>query len=223
MKGLFYTTILDNVVNAVNRFSDRTAFCINEKHYTYSQLGQCISKIRRKLAKTRYQNSMVGLVINDDLETYASIISLWLEGDCYVPLHPNWPVERCLDICRQVELDLILDSSESSRFENTPVLNTTKLKHGMSCLEPKEGVSDHELAYILFTSGSTGKPKGVQITRHNLASFVDAFFSIYPMDENDKCLQCFDLTFDLSIISYLTPLLKGASVCTVPPEAIKYT
>lgn len=25
----------------------------------------------------------------DDLETYASIFALWLEGKCYVPLHPN--------------------------------------------------------------------------------------------------------------------------------------
>ena len=223
METSFCKTIIDNIVNAVNRFPNRPAFCINEEHFTYSQYGQCVSKIRRELKKTDYRNTKVGLVINDDLETYASIIALWLEGDCYVPLHPNWPLERCLDICEQVELDLVLDSSEMTRYENVQVIQTSELEHDEDYLEPKESVSDDELAYILFTSGSTGKPKGVPLTRLNLVSFVDAFFDIYTMDENDRCLQCFDLSFDLSIMSYLIPLLKGACVYTVPPEAIKYT
>ena len=223
MKTLFYRNVLDCIVHAINSFPDRHAFCIDEKHYSYSQFGQCISMVRSKLTETNYRNTKVGLVINNDLETYASIIALWLEGDCYVPLHPNWPLERCLDICEQVELDLVLDSSKMTRYENVPVIKTSELEYENDSLEPKESVSDDELAYILFTSGSTGKPKGVPLTRQNLASFVDAFLDIYPMDENDRCLQCFDLSFDLSIMSYLIPLLKGACVYTIPPEAIKYT
>ena len=190
---------MENIVNSVNGFPNRPAFCINEEQYSYTQFGQCISKIRTQLKKTDYRNLKVGLVINDDLETYASIIALWLEGDCYVPLHPNWPLERCVDICAQVELDLILDSSEMTRYENVQIINTSKLEHKKDYLEPKENVSDNELAYILFTSGSTGKPKGVPLTRLNLVSFVDAFLDIYILDENDRCLQCFDLSFDLSI------------------------
>ena len=223
MKSLFYRNVLDCVVYAINSFPDNHAFCIDEKHYTYSQFGRYISMIRNNLTKTDYRNTKVGLVINDDLETYASIIALWLEGKCYVPLHPNWPLERCFDICEQVDLDLILDSSETTRYKNVQVIKTSELEYEVDCLEPKKDIAEDELAYILFTSGSTGKPKGVPLTRHNLASFVDAFLDIYPMDENDRCLQCFDLSFDLSIMSYLIPLLKGARVYTVPPEAIKYT
>lgn len=223
MKSLFYKTILENVVNAINSHSDRFAFCINEVHYTYSQFGQCVSKIRCKLTQTDYQNSKVGLVINDDLETYASIIALWLEGHCYVPLHPNWPLERCLDICNQVDLDLILDSSENSRYEKTLLINTTKLDYSVDCLEPKAGVSDDELAYILFTSGSTGKPKGVMMTRCNVAAFMDSFWKTgIKITEQDRCLQCFDLTFDVSVQGYLVPLTKGACCYTVPYGQIKY-
>ncbi len=223
MKTTFSKIILESIVNAVYSFPNRPAFCIDEEFFSYSQFGQCISKIRTELKKTYYCNTKVGLVINDDLETYASIIALWLEGSCYVPLHPNWPLERRLDICKQVELDLILDSSKTTLYKNVTVVKTSVLEHENDCLEPKENVADHALAYILFTSGSTGKPKGVPLTRKNLASFVDAFFEIYSMDETDRCLQCFDLSFDLSIMSYLIPLLKGACVYTVPPAAIKYT
>lgn len=220
---LLFENTLIIINNSIFRFGNRNAFCINEEYFTYTQLGQGVSKIRTALQQCNYKNTKVGLVVNDDLETYAAIFALWMEGDCYVPLHPGWPIERCLDICEQVELDLVLDSSEKSRFENVQVLKTAELEYTVDCLEPKQGVSDDELAYILFTSGSTGKPKGVQLSRKNLASFMDAFFDIYPMDENDRCLQCFDLTFDLSIMSYLAPLLRGACVYTVPPDEIKYT
>ena len=106
----FYKEILSPILDSIKSFPSRNAFCIDEEHYTYAQLSQCVSKVRVALQQCKYQNTKVGLVINDDLETYASIIALWLEGDCYVPLHSNWPLERCLDICEQVELDLVLDT-----------------------------------------------------------------------------------------------------------------
>lgn len=223
MDYLFNKTILENIINAVNTFSDRPAFCINEEHYTYLQFGQCVSVIRNELTKTDYHNRKVGLVINDDLETYASIIALWLEGNCYVPLHPNWPLERCLDICEQVELDLVLDSSEKSRYENIHVLKTLGLVYSCDCLEPKADVPDEELAYILFTSGSSGKPKGVMIMRRNVAAFMDSFWQTgIEITAEDRCLQCFDLTFDVSVQGYLVPLTKGACCYTVPYGQIKY-
>lgn len=219
----FYNVILLPIVNSIARFPLHNAFCINEVHYTYAQLGECVSKIRFALQRSSYQNTKVGLVINDDLESYASIIALWLEGNCYVPLHPNWPLERCLDICEQVELDLILDSSEKSRYKNYQVINTSSLKYEADNFEPKKGVSDEDLAYILFTSGSTGKPKGVMLMRKNVAAFMDSFWQTgIEINEEDRCLQCFDLTFDVSVQGYLVPLTKGACCYTVPYGQIKY-
>lgn len=223
MKNDFYSEIIGAIVDSISNYSYRNAFCINEEYYTYAQLSQCISKVRLALQQCSYQNTKVGLVINDDLETYTSIIALWMEGDCYVPLHPNWPLERCLDICEQVELDLVLDSSEKSRYERVQVLNTSALDYTVDCLEPKQCVSDEELAYILFTSGSTGKPKGVMMMRKNVAAFMDSFWQTgIEITEEDRCLQCFDLSFDVSVQGYLVPLTKGACCYTVPHGQIKY-
>ena len=219
---MFYSQILSPVLSSIKNFSSRNAFCIDEEFYTYEQFGQCISKVRKALSLAEYNNPKVGLVVNDDLETYASIFALWLEGDSYVPLHPNWPLERCLDICEQVELDLILDSSKETRYKDIKVIPTSTLEYVQDSLVPKPNVSDDDLAYILFTSGSTGKPKGVQLSRKNLASFVQAFFEQYSINDEDRCLQCFDLTFDLSIISYLIPILRGACVYVVSSGGAKY-
>lgn len=220
----FNNQVLTPFIEATRNWgSERNAFCINKHYYSYEELGKNISKIRLAIGKAKHQNKKVGLVINDDIETYASIFALWLEGDCYVPLHPNWPLERCKDICEQVEVDLVLDSSTKTRYEEVNVLRTNTLVFESDCLELNENVSDEELAYILFTSGSTGKPKGVQLSRMNVAAFMDSFWKTgIEITEEDRCLQCFDLTFDVSVQSYLVALTKGACCYTVPSGMIKY-
>jgi amino acid adenylation domain-containing protein len=85
-------------------------------------------------------------------------------------------------------------------------------------------VEDEEIAYILFTSGSTGKPKGVPITRANLSAFIGSFLKTgFDITNFDRCLQCFDLTFDVSVQAFLIPLLSGACVYTIPHDQIKYS
>lgn len=219
----FYSEVLTPFLLSIEKYESRNAFCINGFYYTYGEFGRCISRVKNALTHRLFQNQMVGLVINDDIETYASIFALWLEGCCYVPLHPNWPIERCLDICEQVGLDLILDSSEKSRYEDAKLISTSSLFYEADCLTPKEDISDDELAYILFTSGSTGTPKGVTLSRGNVAAFMDSFWKTgIQINEEDRCLQAFDLTFDVSVQSYLVPLTKGACCYTIPYGQIKY-
>lgn len=223
----FAENILQPISVAIETCAERYAFCIAEKFYTYHQLAGYVSKIRLAIKEQKFQHREVGLVVNDDIETYASIWALWLEGLCYVPLHPGWPIERCIDIIDQVQIDLILDSSAvESRYVGKgkyDIVQTKTLHYTEDYLTPKENVDDDELAYILFTSGSTGKPKGVQLTRGNVAAFIDSFWKTgIKITAEDRCLQCFDLTFDVSVQGYLVPLLKGACCYTVPHGQVKY-
>jgi amino acid adenylation domain-containing protein len=211
------------VLDSISNFSERNAFCIDNIFYTYEQFGRNVSKIRTALALANHQNRNVGLVINDDIETYASVFALWLEGSSYVPLHPNWPIERCLDIAQQVNIDLIIDSSKETRFSEFNIIHSSIVKFESDNLEINASISDDALAYILFTSGSTGKPKGVQLSRGNIGAFMDSFWNTgIVLDENDKCLQAFDMTFDVSVQSYLAPLCVGACCYTIPYGQIKY-
>ncbi len=220
---MFETFVIKPFLDCVERFGGNNAFCIADEFYTYSDFAKCISKIRKALQSTVIKSNNVGLVSNDDIETYAAIFAIWLEGLSYVPLHHNQPIERSKEIITQADIDLVLNSTHDKVFAPTPTIDISCLAFDEFLLEPKP-TSDDALAYILFTSGSTGKPKGVQIIRKNVGAFMKSFWETgIQIHEQDKCLQCFDLTFDVSVQSFLTPLTQGACTYTIPHNQIKYS
>jgi len=220
---MFEKQIIAPILHAFKTHSGLNAFFINGEFFTYSQLAVAVSGIRTAIQGATFEGGAIGLVTNDDLETYASIIAIWLEGYAYVPLHPSHPVERGQEIIHQAGIDLIIDSGREPLFTSTGLLNSRELPSGALNLEPGS-VPDSALAYILFTSGSTGKPKGVPITRQNLGAFMSAFWKTgIRVDEHDRCLQSFDLTFDVSVQAFLVPLVSGACVYTIPHDQIKYS
>ena len=215
--------LFKKLANSINKNQTRPAFCINENCYSYKDLAISISSIRQHIS-LHIPNSEknIGLVANDDLETYASIIALWFEGRAYVPLSHDIPAERNKSIIIESGVKTILDSSGSFFGQSLEVTNTKELPPSEMDLSPLP-IANHELAYILFTSGTTGVPKGVPVTRENITSFVNGFdLLINSIDETDRWLQMFDLTFDLSVMSYLVPLLNGSCIYTIPAGKIKY-
>jgi D-alanine--poly(phosphoribitol) ligase subunit 1 len=220
---MFSEYVLTPFLDAIGKFPMENSFLINDKFYTYKEFALNISGIRNALQSTNIRSRNIGLVVNDDIQTYAAIFAVWMEGLAYVPLHPIQPVDRSLEIISQAEIFLVIDSSPETIFTGVSVINSTTLEFGNFNLQPKL-TRDEDLAYILFTSGSTGKPKGVQITRKNVGAFMKSFWSTgIQIDENDRCLQCFDLTFDVSVQSFLVPLTKGACTYTIPHNQIKYS
>ena len=221
----FKSQILNEVHEMLKTRAGHPAFFISGAFYTYHQFAERISAIRLTIRALHTGEPVFALAFHDDLDSYASIFALWMEGKAYVPLHPNQPLERNLNIIAQVGLHNVLDSAEQSAFANQGVniIATSQCACIVDYLDDWAEAAEDDLAYVLFTSGSTGVPKGVPLSRKNLAAFVKAFWDLgYDLNKNDRCLQCFDLTFDLSVMSYLVPLLRGACVYTIPYDVVKY-
>lgn len=217
----FEEALVARLQHAIASHRDRHAFCISDTFYTYRQLAEEVGTLRKALHDIEDDN--VGLVANDDFYTYAAVLALWMEGKSYVPLHPLQPLKRCEDIIAQVGITSIVDSSGCTRYTHSDVIRPDGLPRCPEAFDAPVATHDGRPAYILFTSGSTGRPKGVPITIDNLSAFVDSLFALgISLTEDDRCLQMFDLTFDMSVGSYVAPLLCGACVYTIRPGSIKW-
>ena len=171
---------------------------------------------------------------------FAAILATLMRGCGYVPLHPDFPIERtrlmlersgCASLIVDADSEALLpdllsgisrrlavllaDRAESreltDRFPQHTILSVADARK-----EPNERTASAEpssIAYLLFTSGSTGVPKAVMVAHRNVIAFVEEAANRYGIDENDRFSQTFDLTFDLSVFDMFVAWRRGACVC----------
>ena len=218
---------LNKLQDSFSKNAIKNALCINDEFYTYKDLSDCVLNIRRFIQKRINPNEkLIGLVANDDLETYATIFALWLESKAYIPISPTAPKERNIEILNLTESNFVFDSTVKSLYSNDfQVLNISSNYNELQNYSLKDTTYiENHIAYILFTSGSTGKPKGIPISFKNLNALLVTLSNDeeYSLNNSDRCLQMYDLTFDASLTAFMPAFLAGSCSYTVPSNSIKY-
>ena len=216
--------MISEIIEAFEKYAGHQAFVINNITYTYRQLSETVYKISTLI--NNREDKIIGIIAEDRLETYASILAVLISGKTYIILHPAYPRHRNRKIAELADIHLILYTKDirvlNLDTEHIDFICTSELQE---VVPSSSGIHSekNENAYIIFTSGSTGEPKGVPISRNNLNAFYNAYSHLdWQLDENDRMLQMFELTFDVSIVSFLFPLTIGACIYTVSPEGVKY-
>src|SRR5262245_10570181 len=106
-----HSPMLASLLRSCKIHAGRNAFYINGTNYTYSQLAAEIAATQQAVHDVSHRGEkFIGIVVNNDFHTYASLLGVWFSGLGYVPLNPRNPVERSLEIFRQAGVQSIIAS-----------------------------------------------------------------------------------------------------------------
>lgn len=224
-------------------FPNRPALEVEGQVFTYAQLrarAECLADALTELDPGN-DPPLTAVFGYRSATAFAGVLAALLRGHGYVPLNRTFPVERTrvmlerslchcviIDNASAAQLDAVLEGIDrplvllltdmedvgdfAQRWPRHRVMGKSTLKEKSSGKYPV-ALPGEKLAYLLFTSGSTGSPKGVLLAQRNVCAYVDFVTKRYGLNEQDRCSQTFDMTFDLSAHDMFVTWEKGACLC----------
>lgn len=115
---------------------------------------------------------IVGLYLPRGAQMLIAMLACFKAGAAYLPLDPQQPPLRLLDILHDAQPCLLLHLDDLLPAIDLPALSWSAASQGERWSHDAQP-EPMQLAYVLYTSGTSGKPKGVQIEHGQLRHYVN--------------------------------------------------
>ena len=200
-------------------FPNNIAVVCDGRDFTYQQLNIDSNKLANYLlGKGINSESVVGIYLKRSYQAIVSLLGVLKAGAAYLPLEPNYPIERLeyMIIDSGTKLLLTEDTTDNSiaikgiAKNNLSVLWSEIEKEDSSM--PKIKIDSDNLSYIIYTSGSTGKPKGTLITHKGLNNYLSWALHKYPLEKGIGSVVHSTLAFDATVTAVYPALLSGKTL-----------
>ncbi|MFS1514463.1 amino acid adenylation domain-containing protein [Chengkuizengella sp. SCS-71B] len=209
---------------------DQTAVLLKEKKWTYDEFNKKVNSFARVLRnKGIEKDTIVAIMLDRSLEMMVGIMGIMKAGGAYMPISPEFPMERIKFMLNDSKAPVILTQgkymamfSEQFQTEKLQVINLED--SDLYKLEDSNLPiinSSNDLAYMIYTSGSTGNPKGVLIEHRALINRLHWMQKKYPIGEGDVILQKTPFVFDVSVWELFWWCIQGASIYFLEPGGEK--
>ncbi|NDI35231.1 non-ribosomal peptide synthetase [Chengkuizengella sediminis] len=209
---------------------DQLAVLFKEEKWTYREFNKKANSLGKVLRNKGIKNdTIVAIMLDRSLEMMVGIMGIMKAGGAYMPISPDFPIERIKFMLEDSKAVVILTQekyitmlSEIVHTEKLQVINledSDLYKFEDSSLSNIN--SSNDLAYMIYTSGSTGNPKGVLIEYRALINRLHWMQKKYPIGEGDVILQKTPFVFDVSVWELFWWCIQGASVCFLEPGGEK--
>ena len=172
--------------------------------------------------------SRVGICVERSIEMVVALLGTLKAGAAYVPLDPEYPLQRLSFMIEDAAVMVLLTQSHLlNKWLPPPQCQSICLDHDWSAItqhstkNPRIDVTSANLAYVIYTSGSTGKPKGSVSPHYASLNRFEWMWRAFPFTEDDVCCQKTSLSFGDSVWEIFGPLLKGVPVVIIPDAAVK--
>lgn len=219
--------IIRQLEHWADKQGDEIALRFNDQLISYRELNERANQLAHWLiAQKVNRDDLVPILMDRSPGFMVSILAVLKAGAAFVPLDKSYPAERLRYILGDMKADLALADEQVPAMNAvtevllmpswadlpTVVMEQSKKNPGISC-EPDQ------LAYVIYTSGSTGRAKGVAIERQQLDNYLNWVADEYLPEENTGRIGWFTSpSFDLSITSMFSSLLKGKTLTIYPQD-----
>ncbi|OTA21794.1 peptide synthase [Xenorhabdus beddingii] len=161
--------------------------------------------------------SRVGLLLERNADSIASLLAVLKTGASYVPVDPDYPQERIEYMLKDAAVDCLITTGAvhklvASLATHIPqiVLDDTVSVQRVNW-QSVQRQPDDEL-YIIYTSGSTGQPKGVRLLNKTLSNLLSWQKNVTVCGEGDCTLHYMSLSFDVSVQEIFGTLCTGGKL-----------
>ena len=209
--------------------------------YTWFELQQRNMRLKRTLGAVHGRGELVAVMLENGPSFLVVSQFLLHQGVVVVPISPDDTVERLTYILADIQPTYIYCSPSLNHIvkdqlsQNSPdlcwltisddgeLLDYQRNKHQKTIASGK-GVSEEDIAFVLYTSGSSGSPKGVPLTHTHILSNLRATQRRLPTMSSDRfySMQHPAYAFEL-IVAIFLPLFVGARIIFAPrSESLSY-
>ncbi|MFO7661359.1 MAG: amino acid adenylation domain-containing protein [Chloroflexota bacterium] len=222
------STIHELVSAQVSRSPHKVAVTFEGQSLTYAELERRSNQLACHLQTMGVgPETLVGLYVQRSLDMIIGLLGILKAGGAYVPVDPDFPAGRIqliLEDSRPAVLvtqeNLITNLDIDDASFTAVCLDTQQQAIASQPVDPpRSGVGAKNLAYVMYTSGSTGRPKGVQIEHRAVVNLLTSMAREPGLDPDDHLLALTTLSFDISVLEVLLPLLVGARLTIIAKEA----
>ncbi|HYR11860.1 MAG TPA: amino acid adenylation domain-containing protein, partial [Longimicrobium sp.] len=191
----------------------RRAVTFGGSELSYGELNRRANQVAHGLRRLGVApGDRVALYVERSLEMVPALLGILKAGAAYVPLDPENPRERTEYVLNDCAPALVLTQARLAGALPA-ACQVVALDSGAFDGEPADdlaAVAPEQVAYVIYTSGSTGRPKGVQVSHRALANLLGSMAAEPGLSAEDTLLAVTTLTFDISLLELLLPLVTGA-------------
>lgn len=204
------------------RHPDAVAVAAEDGTLSYRELDRRANQLAFRLrAGGVGPETPVGICLDRTSDLLVAVLGVWRAGGAYVPLDPAFPTGRLRMMVDDGDVRvLVTDQGVRERMgelcdtvAELVCLDRDRAELAALPTEPPTADPDPDrLAYVIFTSGSTGRPKGVEVSHGAVGNLLLAFGESLALTPADRLLAVTTLSFDISVLELLLPLVSGARV-----------